>query len=55
VPVLVDPFFDPFLATPFLGGVTVAVDVGLGDGTAYDAWFADGGSVGRSVGASFSE
>jgi hypothetical protein len=37
VPVLIDPFFDPFLGGPFLGGVTVAVDVGV------DPWFADGG------------
>jgi hypothetical protein len=43
VPVLVDPFFDPFLGSPFLGGVTVAVNVGLGDGCGCDPWFADGG------------
>jgi Domain of unknown function (DUF4214) len=43
VPVLIDPFFDPFLGSPFLGGVTVAVDVGLGDGCGCDPWFADGG------------
>jgi hypothetical protein len=42
VPVLVDPFFDPFLGSPFLGGVTVAVDVGV-DGCGCDPWFTGGG------------
>jgi Domain of unknown function (DUF4214) len=42
IPVLVDPFFDPFLGSPFLGGVTVAVDVGVG-GCGCDPWFAGGG------------
>jgi hypothetical protein len=42
VPVLVDPFFDPFIGDPFLGGVTVAVDVGVGFGCDCDPWFADG-------------
>ncbi len=41
VPVLIDPFFDPFLGGPFLGGVTVAVDVGV------DPWFAGGGEGDR--------
>jgi len=43
VPVLIDPFFDPFIAGPFFAGVTVAVDLGLGDGCGCDPGFDGGG------------
>src|SRR5262249_38967189 len=44
VPFLVDPFFDPFIDGPFFfGGVTVAVDLGPGDGCGCDPGFADSG------------